>query len=277
MSFGAIKLLMVLGSVLVFCQHNATTNRCKDSGFGTHDFKNKENRTKKKPSQISDIALPNGYFRENTDSLSFAFFLRNLELDTLDNTIYAYDGRVISSGGYHHAIIKIDIGKQDLQQCADAVMRLRAEYLYKQKKYKSIHFNFLSDGKPRYFSDYAKGDFSYKKFRKYMDYIFSYANTASLIKELKPVDNVNDMQIGDVFIQKGNPIGHAVIVVDMATEKSTGKKLFLLAQSYMPAQSIHVLSNQGNSQIDPWYALDFEDPLELPIWTFFKKDLKRFN
>ena len=45
------------------------------------------------------------------------------------------------------------------------------------------------------------------------------------------------MQIGDVLIQGGSP-GHAVIVVDMAENPATGEKLYLLAQSYMPAQDI---------------------------------------
>ena len=64
--------------------------------------------------------------------------------------------------------------------------------------------------------------------------VFSYAGTASLSRELAPV-NYQDMKIGDVFIQGGHP-GHAVIVVDIAVHPKTKKKVFLLAQSYMPAQ-----------------------------------------
>ena len=51
------------------------------------------------------------------------------------------------------------------------------------------------------------------------------------------VSPVTSMQIGDVLIQGGSP-GHAVIVVDMAENPATGEKLYLLAQSYMPAQDI---------------------------------------
>jgi hypothetical protein len=221
--------------------------------------------------------LPEGFTREKSDSLSFESFLRELPLDTIDNTIYAYNGNIISTGGYHYAVLKLDIGKQDLQQCADAVMRLRAEYLYKQKQYNHIHFNFLSDRKPRYYTEYCKKDFSYKKFRKYLDYIFSFANSSSLCDELQKVNDFGEMKIGDVFIQKGNPIGHAVIIVDMAKNIKTQTKIFLLAQSYMPAQSIHILSNLDNKNLDPWYPLDFEDPLNLPVWTFKKDDLRRFK
>ncbi len=45
----------------------------------------------------------------------------------------------------------------------------------------------------------------------------------------------------------------------------------------MPAQSIHNLSNLDNKNLDPWYPLDFEDPLNLPVWTFKKDDLRRFK
>ena len=45
---------------------------------------------------------------------------------------------------------------------------------------------------------------------------------------------LSEMQIGDVFIRGGSP-GHCVIVVDMAVHQETGEKLFMLAQSYMPA------------------------------------------
>lgn len=231
----------------------------------------------KKPLKIGEIPLPENYARENFDTLSFAYYLRNLQLDTADNTIYSYKGNVISTGGNHYAIVKMDIGKLDLQQCADAVIRLRAEYLYRQKQYNKIHFNFLSDGKPRYYTDYARGDFSYQKFRKYLDYIFTYANTSSLKDEMTKVPGIQDMKPGDVFIQKGKPIGHAVIVADMATEIKTGEKIFLLAQSYMPAQSIHIISNTSDKSLDPWYPLNFKGPLVLPVWTFYSADLCRFK
>ena len=61
---------------------------------------------------------------------------------------------------------------------------------------------------------------------------------------LKPGVSVpyTSLQPGDVFIKGGSP-GHAVIVVDVAIYTQTGKKVFLLAQSYMPAQQIHILVN----------------------------------
>ena len=153
-------------------------------------------------------------------------------------------------------------------------MRLRGEYLFAQKRYDEIHFNFLRDNKPRYYKDHADSEHSHKSFRKYMDYIFSYANTASLRRELPNV-SVDDMQIGDIFIQQGLPYGHAVMVVDMA-ENAEGKKIFMIAQSYMPAQDIHILKNFNDSNNSPWYSVDFGDSLITPQWDFYATDLKRF-
>ncbi len=87
--------------------------------------------------------------------------------------------------------------------------------------------------------------------------------------------NLNDIQIGDVFIQGGSP-GHAVIVVDMAID-SNQNKVFLLAQSYMPAQDIQILTNPNDRKLSPWYKVNFEGDLETPEWTFKKSDLKRFK
>ncbi|MEN8122268.1 MAG: DUF4846 domain-containing protein [Bacteroidota bacterium] len=226
--------------------------------------------------RISDIPVPDGYERVEVKDLSFDQYLRKLALNTDDNNVYSYDGSVIMGvDGYQYAVIDMDIGKRDLQQCADAVMRLRAEYLYHQKKYAEIHFNFLSDGKPRYYTSYSKTDRTYPKFRKYMNYIFAYANTGSLKKELKKVIKLEDIQIGDIFIQTGQPFGHAVIVVDVAKEKETGKKIFMVAQSFMPAQSIHIIKNYDKN-LNPWYSVDFGESLNLPSWTFYSSDLRRF-
>ncbi len=107
-----------------------------------------------------------------------------------------------------------------------------------------------------------------------MDMVFAYAGTISLAQELKPVA-IEDMRIGDVFIQ-ASPC-HCVIVVDMAQNTETGEKLFMIAQSYMPAQDIQILKNYNDESISPWYSVDFGDVLNTPEWKFNKGDLKRFE
>jgi hypothetical protein len=38
------------------------------------------------------------------------------------------------------AVMDLPVGNKDLQQCADAIMRLRAEYLYRPGQFNSIRF-----------------------------------------------------------------------------------------------------------------------------------------
>jgi hypothetical protein len=118
-------------------------------------------------------------------------------------------------------------------------------------------------------------DYSYGNFRRYLRTVFMYAGTYSLSKELKRRIRAKDMRIGDVFIKGGFP-GHAVLVVDMARNRDTGKKVFLLAQSFMPAQDVHVLRNLNNRNLSPWYDLDFGKTLATPEWNFDIGSLKYF-
>lgn len=217
------------------------------------------------------FSVPHGFQRVVCDSQSFGHYLRHLPLHPDDYQVHYYDGRIKSNTVYC-AVVDQDIDPVDLQQCADAVMRLRGEYLFEQKQYKQIAFAFVSDGKLRYFSEYANGNYSYTQFRKYMKYIFSYANTASLKKQLTPVGSIHDIQIGDVLIQSGNPYGHAVIVVDLATDAS-GRKKMMLAQSYMPAQETQILINPLDDSA--WFDAR-EGIIETPEWTFHSNDLRRF-
>jgi hypothetical protein len=84
------------------------------------------------------------------------------------------------------------------------------------------------------------------------------------------------MQPGDVIIKGGFP-GHGVLVMDMAQNPTTGEKLFLLAQSYMPAQDFQILKNPNNSKLSPWYSLsDVKDVLKTPEWNFSTDDLRRW-
>lgn len=237
------------------------------------------------------IMTPKSFKRVEVEENSFGQYLRTLPLKPHGSKVEYYDGRIKMSE-VHVAVIDMDVGDRDLQQCADAIMRLRAEYLFEQKQYEKIHFNFTNGFRVDYLkwvegnrvsvngnnacwvkrADYSN---TYESFRKYLNIIYSYAGTLSLSKELQSIE-VEDLRIGDVIIQGGSP-GHAVIVVDMAENIKTGEKLFMIAQSYMPAQSIHVLKNPENDAISPWFPLDFEGELYTPEWIFTKDDFKRFD
>ncbi|MDX5482531.1 MAG: DUF4846 domain-containing protein [Hymenobacteraceae bacterium] len=234
---------------------------------------------------------PGGYSRVTQLDNSFGAYLQHFRLKPHGAQVHYYNGAVKPNDGIYDAVLDIDVGNRDLQQCADAVMRLRAEYLYGQERYDAIHFNFTSGFRADYskwrqgYRVQVKGNdcswvkkaapsTAYTSFKDYLQVVFTYAGTLSLEKEMKAV-SMEDMQVGDVFIKGGSP-GHAVIVMDMAVHDQTGEKLFLLAQSYMPAQEIQILKNPMNPGISPWYSTKFSEPLLTPEWTFQRNHLKRF-
>jgi hypothetical protein len=236
------------------------------------------------------FAPPEGFKRKNSKTGSFDNYLKTLPLKPYGEKVHEYDGDLKLPDDVYEAVLNIDVGTKDLQQCADAVMRLRAEYLFSAKQFDQIHFNF-TNGNTAYYEKYAEGyrfspktnawvktakeDKSYKAFREYMDLVFSYAGSLSLSHELKSVE-VNDIKPGDVFIKGGSP-GHAVIVVDVAENYKTDEKLFIIAQSYMPAQDIHVLKNISEGKTSPWYSTNFGPYLKTPEWTFTRAQLMRFK
>jgi len=243
-------------------------------------------------STIGTINMPSGFTRIEAGSKSFTKFLRNLKIKTGDHIVNLYNGNPKAYQGAQYCILDIDVGTKDLQQCADAVMRIRAEYLFQQGNFKNIAFNF-TNGETVPFEKYADGyriklnnnkivwtksrdrDYSYQTFRNYLDLVFTYAGSYSLDKQLIPVKDARDIHPGDVFIRGGFP-GHAVMVMDVIENRNTGDKLFLLAQSYMPAQEVHVLVNGHDHAISPWYSTKYSDHLFTPEWTFLKKELKRW-
>lgn len=88
--------------------------------------------------------IPEGFARVQTDSNSFTHYLRLLPLKAAGEKVRLYSGKIKSSEGVYCAVVDLPVGNKDLHQCADAVIRLRAEYLWQQKKYKEIHFNFTN-------------------------------------------------------------------------------------------------------------------------------------
>ncbi|MCL1867953.1 MAG: DUF4846 domain-containing protein [Paludibacter sp.] len=234
--------------------------------------------------------VPDGFVRRQYEENSFAAFLQNFPLKPAGSKVFYFNGNE-KFLQIHAAVLDIDIGEQDLQQCADAIIRLRAEYLFKQKKYSEINFN-LTNGFAVSYLRWAEGyrvkvagnktewvktavsDNSYKTFKSYLFFVFNYAGTLSLSRQMK-TKNYADLQAGDVFIRGGSP-GHAMIVIDLA-QNAQGKKIFLLAQSYMPAQSIHIVKNSQNLNFAAWYELNETDStLITPEWIFKTSEFKSF-
>jgi hypothetical protein len=201
-----------------------------------------------------------------------------------------YDGSLKHRQDVQAAVVDLSVGKRDLQQCADAVMRLRAEHLFAQGRFDDIHFNF-TNGFGAYFSRWANGERircegntclwkgegstqrDHANLMSFLDMVHTYAGTLSLSRELKDASQ-RPMEPGDVFIHGGSP-GHAMIVVDVAHD-AQGRTAFLLAQSYMPAQDIHVVKNLHRPELGAWFIQDDGDALITPEWSFSWNERKRW-
>jgi len=240
---------------------------------------------------IRGISLPQGFnYVDDNDSV-YSNWLLGLNLKE-NKTVYLYNGKPKSNQDVQYAVLNIDIGKKDLIQCADAAMKLRADYLFEKHLYDQIKF-LATSGDEISFESWLKGVrwkaqgtklVSYNIFKEvsniqqeynlFMELVFSYCGTYSLSKQLKPINDKSSIQPGDVFVYGGFP-GHAVTVMAVAKNKKD-EKIFLLSQGYMPAQDIHILKNYANTELSPWYAISDIYPLYTPQWQFEIGSLKRW-
>lgn len=236
---------------------------------------------------------PKGFSWIQQEPGSFSEFLTNFPLHPPNLPVRDFTGVPIEEQQHHVAILKIDVGEKNLQQCADAWIRLYAEYLWLNQRFDDIGFEFTStqffawdDYKIGYrtkevnkkvsFINTRKFDDSYESFQKYLEVIFRYAGTISLDVESYPVKDNASIKAGDFIIKPGSP-GHSVIIVGVARNVA-GKKLYLLAESYMPAQDIHILVNHKNPKLSPWYELDVNAPQTVTAKYIFKPtSIKRFH
>lgn len=233
--------------------------------------------------------LPEGYTRLSYSKDSFGEFVRKYPLCEDGTEVLLYNGSKKGNQNAHIAIFDMDLVNDDLQQCADSVIRMYAEYFYKKKQYGLMQFHFVNgfscdfskwsqgmrvniDGNSTTWYQGATSDDSNKAFESYLRTVFCYASTLSLEKESKSIQ-LKDIQIGDIFIHGGSP-GHVVMVVDVCENKQK-EKAFLLAQGYMPAQQFHILQNPQHTD-DPWYyTKDLSNALDTPEYDFTMDELKR--
>ena len=239
------------------------------------------------------FAPPPGCQRVAAPAGSWGEWLRWLPLKPAGTRARLFNGQPKDRPDVVAAVVDIDVPPQDLQQCADAIIRLRAEYGFGHDP-NQVHFH-LTTGYDFWFSDFVAGRTfrvmneqvlparrpaeapTHAALARYLVPTFGYAGTKSLSRELRPVP-LAAVRPGDVLIHGGAP-GHAVLVVDVAEHPASRQQYVLLAQSYMPAQSIHVLRNIEAPALGAWFAVPgaAEARFDTPEWTFAREELKRFE
>ncbi len=166
---------------------------------------------------IGAIPTPAGYHRIPAVTNSFSAWLRNIPLKK-DRTVYLYNNSPKRNQEAQFAVLDISVGKQDLQQCADAVMRLRAEYLYSINDYGNINY-YTEQGIRLNFREWLQGQrfhlsgnrlvscrvspapVNRTSFNDYLNTVFTWCGTRSLENQLLSRPALNDIQAGDVLIK----------------------------------------------------------------------------
>ena len=220
-------------------------------GVWLYSFSNSSNLWNAKT--IGDIPAPTGFSRVEANAGSYADFLRSQPLKEKGAKIELFTGGDANYQCLGTAVIDNPL-LSNYEQCADVTMRLRAEYLWQQGRYSEISFQDVNKKEMRY----TEGS-SRKNFEKYMRQVYGMCSTYSVFHETKP-RSINDVQPGDVLVylaRPGRKYGHAVIVVDVARNKS-GKVAIMCAEGNTPARNQHIVRN-FNPFRNPWFIFDEND------------------
>lgn len=236
------------------------------------------------------FATPEGFARISMEEGSFGAFVREYALKEDGAPVLLHNGKKKTYQSFHAAVFALPMENVDLQQCADSVMRMYAEYYWSRGEQEQVAFHFTNGflcdyakwregyrvkvkGNEAKWSKDAEYDASYETFVKYLRQIFNYAGSLSMETYETETIPLSDMTIGDVIIKGGSP-GHVVMVVDIC-ENADGQKAWLLAQGYMPAQEFHVIRNPLHED-DPWYyESEVTFPLKTMEYTFAEADMVR--
>ena len=225
----------------------------------------------------SRFALPEGYVRTEYPEESFGSFVRKYPVKPDGSPVLLWTKEPKGNQTDHAAVFDMTVEDElDVQQCADSVMRMYAEYFRATGQYDRIRFHFVNGFLCDY-NSYIQGnrvkvngdevvwvqskepEDSDAVFNEYMKIVFAYSSTLSMEGESTGAE-IQEMHIGDIFLKGGSP-GHVVMVADVC--EKDGRKAFLLAQGYMPAQEFHVIKNPLHEN-DPWY---YEEEVQYPFRT----------
>jgi len=235
------------------------------------------------------FAPPAGFSRVPVAEGSWGEWLRNLPLRPAGTPVRGRDGGVIVPSDSPHLAAVVDMDVRSNQECADTILRLRAEYLWSSGEQDAISVP-LTTGGSLSWADWRSGvrpslvderlqlrrtarpSASRASFEGYLDAVFTWCGTYNLAAAGTRV-RLADVQTGDYVVHAGSP-GHAVLIADLA-RNGAGQRAALFLQGYMPAQSAHILAS---SRAEPWFRLDPSRPLDTPFWGEFAwAELRRFG
>ena len=227
--------------------------------------------------RIGDIPVPEGFERVPNDGSGYADFLRSLPLYKEGAKVREYIGNAVADSvqPYNYRVVHLPLLSQN-EQCADVCMHLRAEYLFRERRFFSIHFNDTQGQTLRYWWGGWR-----RQFIKYLREVYKVCNTESMKDEMG-IRKLADMQVGDVLVYdlKARPdgkYGHAVTVADMAVNPATGEKVFMLVQGSTPACLIHVMKNVEDPSGSPWFKLDPDaKELDFGFVKYYPDELRHF-
>jgi len=236
------------------------------------------------------FGAPDEFSRVRVADGTFARWLRSLPTVPERTTVRAHDGSDLDRPAA--AIVRMDVGRGDLQQCADSAIRLHAEFLWASGRAEDAAYHFTSGDRSAW-ADWRDGErfdvsgsrvkrvrgsavSGHSGFRGWLQHLFRYAGTRSLRHDSEPVAETDALRAGDLFLEPGSP-GHVVMILDIA-EDAGGRRVALLGQGFMPAEEFHVLRS-SDAKDGVWFVLPGPgESIRTPSWRpFHRRDVRRFR
>ncbi len=229
--------------------------------------------------------LPEGFARTAQPEDSFGAFLRVLPLKPDGSSAYLFDGTAIT-GLSPAAVISWDPGTQDRCQNTDALIRLRAEFLFSRERFEDISFHFMS-GFNFAFSKWSEGysikvsgskvdwvksgepDSSHEALEKYLSNLYVYTNATAILSDLQ---SASEPSPGDVFVEDGG-----VMIADLAENSASGETIVMLCKGGGSAQNLYIVGNTREPEISPWFPVSDGGVVYTGSGSFVISALKRFK
>lgn len=228
--------------------------------------------------RVKDIRPPLDFDRIALKD-DWSAWLRDMPLFTQGTPVRDYEGRAFVPPAAAAAVTAVEVLGAACQ-CADMAILLRSYFKYFKEdhaaiKYKSVsgqsmswpswlkgyRYKLSSDG--RKLIIYQSGNKTEKTlvaFMKYLRFVFTYAGSASLARELPKTESLK-LKPGDMYIQASpsGGIGHVSIVFDVC-DNQKGKRLYLIGYGYIPAMSLFIVKpGTGEGQGDWFSEQGFKD------------------